>query len=283
MKTLVLANQKGGVGKSAIATQFSFFLAHRGKRVLHLDLDHQGNSSTPIIKSGLAAVAGCCASDVLAGADMKMPDAAFVVVAGDMALGSLERQPERHNAYVAALRNFLQERDAHFDVCLIDTNPNPDIRYAAALIAADFLLSPVELNQEALDGIGALLHHQRYGLHKIVRVMNPGLKLVGLLPNMVEATPFQRANLAQLVAEHSELLISLNGEIGRYAFVPTRTAIAEAQAIGVPLWQLRQPVPAAQAGVVAPLSMPLRTAGREAWRDLKPVFEEIERRIGMGC
>ena len=47
--------------------------------------------------------------------------------------------------------------DAAFDVCVIDTNPNPDIRLIAALASADFVLSPIQLNQEAIDGVRALL------------------------------------------------------------------------------------------------------------------------------
>ena len=282
MKTLVLANQKGGVGKSAIATQFAFFMAHRGKRVLHVDLDHQGNSSTAIIKSGLAKVAAYSASEVLAGGVTALPDAAFVVIAGDTVLSTLERQPCRHNAFVASLRDFLHAVAGHFDVCVIDTNPNPDIRYAAALIVADFLLSPVELNQEALDGILALLDHPRYGMYKIKRVMNPELRFIGLLPNLVEATPFQRANLAQLVTSYARFLIALPGGSHRYAFVPARTAIAEAQACGSPLWQLRYAVSSPEEGAIDPKTMPLRTAAREAWREVRPVFDEIERQMEMG-
>lgn len=282
MKTLVVANQKGGVGKSAIAAQFSFYLAYCGQRVLHLDLDHQQNSSTPIIKSGRACAASFSTSDLLAGVPADLPDAAFVVVAGDAVLSSLERQPERHNDFVTALRAFLDAVSDRFDVCVVDTNPNPDIRYAAALITGDFVLSPVELNQEAIDGIAALLNHPRYGFHKIKKVMNPRLELIGILPNMVEATPFQRANFAQLVGAFSQLLISLPGEVARFAFIPTRTAIAEAQAAGVPLWLLRQAVPQAQSGTVDPESMPVRSAAREAWREVRPVFEEVARRMGIG-
>jgi chromosome partitioning protein len=281
MKTLVLANQKGGVGKSFVATQFPFHLAERGNRVLHIDLDHQRNSSTPLIKSGMVAVAPFTSADLLRGQATELPAAAFVVVPGDIALSSLERQPERHNSYVERLNEFLDAESAAFDICVIDTNPNPDIRYAAALICADFVLSPVQLNQEALDGIGALLHHPRYGIHKIRERMNPALHLIGILPNMVEATPFQRANLTQLVTAHHHLLIALPGETPRYAFVPTRTAIAEAQAAGVPLWQLRQPAPAGQTVATDAPAMPLRTAARDAWREVRPVFEELERRMRM--
>ena len=48
MKTLVLCNQKGGVGKSAVATLLAHHLAHRGQRVLAIDLDHQGNFTKPL-------------------------------------------------------------------------------------------------------------------------------------------------------------------------------------------------------------------------------------------
>ena len=54
MKTLVLCNQKGGVGKSAVATLLAHHLAHRGYRVLAIDLDHQGNFSKPLRMSGRA-------------------------------------------------------------------------------------------------------------------------------------------------------------------------------------------------------------------------------------
>lgn len=282
MKTLVLANQKGGVGKSFLATQITFFLAERGKRVLHVDLDHQGNSSQPLIKSGLARIAGFTASDLLAGANAALPDAALVVVAGDVALSNLERQADQHNAYVNRLGDFLADVAPYFDVCIVDTNPNPDIRYAAALIVADFVVSPVELNQEAIAGIAALLDHPRYGFDRIKALLNPRLELIGILPNMVEATPFQRANFAALVRMHAHLLIRLDGTEQRYAFIPTRTAIAEAQAAGVPVWRLRQVLPVSSVGEVDPMPMPVRTAAREAWREIRPVFEEIERRMQLG-
>ena len=60
---------------------------------------------------------------------------------------------------------------------MIDTHPNPDIRVIAALASADFVLSPIQLNQEAIDGVRALLHHQRVGIHKIKALLNPKLTL----------------------------------------------------------------------------------------------------------
>ncbi len=57
MKTLVLANQKGGVGKSAVATLLSHYFVRHGRRVLAIDLDHQGNFCAPLIMSKRACVA----------------------------------------------------------------------------------------------------------------------------------------------------------------------------------------------------------------------------------
>jgi chromosome partitioning protein len=282
MKTLVLANQKGGVGKSFVDCQLSYYLVQSGLRVLNLELDHQKNSSKSISLSGRAQVSGFTASDVLAGRAGEVPDARFVLIAGDDELSSLERQPDRHNDFVNALKTFLDSMSGRFDICVIDTNPNPDIRYAAALITADYLLSPIELNQEAIDGIGSLLHHKRYGFRKIKQVLNERLELIGILPNMVEATPFQKGNFSQLVTAYSSLLIPVpSAGPQRFAFIPNRTAIAEAQAAGVPLWLLRQAVPDAQIGKIAPDSMPIRTSARDAWREVKPSFETIAKRMGL--
>lgn len=281
MKILVPANEKGGVGKTAVGCQFTFYLVAQGLRVLHIDLDHQQNASRPFALNGTAALASFTSTDLLLGRAGALPQTPFVSIQGDERLSTLERLPDQHNGMVNALKDFLDAVANDFDVCVIDTNPNPDIRYAAALICAHFLLSPIELNQEAIDGIGALLHHKRYGFYKVRQVLNNKLALLGILPNMVEATPFQRANFAQLIAAYAHLLIPLDGEPARYACIPNRTAIAEAQAAGVPLWQLRQAAQAGQSSGAAAESLPVRSSARDAWREIKPVFETIARRMGL--
>lgn len=282
MKTLVLANQKGGVGKSAVGCQYAYYLVHLGKRVLYLDFDHQMNSTKALVTSGKAAVASFTASQLLAGEVATLPQGDFVIVQGDDVLSTLERQPEKHNDFVNSVKAFLDSVADRFDVCVIDTNPNPDIRYAAALVTGDYVLSPIQLNQEAIDGIGSLLNHKRYGYRKIKQVVNKKLELIGILPNLVESTPFQKANFEQLATAFAQLLIPIETKGKKsFAFIPTRTAIAEAQAGGVPLWQLRQAVPEDQKGKIDPATMPVRTSAREAWREIKPAFDEITKRMGI--
>jgi chromosome partitioning protein len=210
MKTLVLANQKGGVGKSAIACQLAYYLTERSAKVLFLEFDHQLNSSKALLKSGKGA------------------QAPFIIVPGDLDLQGLERQPTAHNAFVNALKAFLDRNAERFDICIIDTNPNPDIRYASALVNATYVLSPIQLNQEAIDGIGALLNHSRYGIRKIKAALNPGIDFIGVLPNMVEPTPFQRSNLEQVVKGFHQLLIPVAIEPTKYALLAKRSIVAEA-------------------------------------------------------
>jgi len=258
MKTLVLANQKGGVGKSAVACQFAYFVSEiMQKRVLFIDLDHQANSTKAIHTSELATVSAIHSAQVLSERVGAVEDASFVLVPSDDTLSKMEKQPDKHNHFATNLQAFLKSVADKFDVCVIDTNPNPDIRMTAALVVADYVLSPIQLNQEALDGIGAL----RNDVAKIKAAINPKLHLIGILPNLVEVTPFQKANLQQLTQYFGKLMVQLDN--GRPAVIQTRTAVAEAQAAGKPIWKLG------------------KTSARDAWVQIKPVFEKVASEMGV--
>jgi chromosome partitioning protein len=252
VKTLVLANHKGGVGKSAVATMLAHLFAQRGLRVLAIDLDHQGNFSSPLERSARAAQAEVTSDALLTTAVSAVPRASFVLVPSGQALIGLERQAAMHSPFARNLRSFLRAVAEAFDICVVDTNPNPDIRVIAALASADHVLSPIQLNQEAMDGVAALLNHERVGLRKIKAVLNPKLNLIGLLPTMVEATPLQRANLIQVVQRYRQLLIPIGPDPGQAASIPRRSAVAEAQADGEVLWEMK------------------KTAARDAWKEMAP-------------
>ena len=83
MKILVLANQKGGVGKSAVGCQLAYYLALLGQRILFLDMDHQKNSSKALKLSARAMVASFTTSQLLNGQSGVLPDADFVLVQGE--------------------------------------------------------------------------------------------------------------------------------------------------------------------------------------------------------
>jgi chromosome partitioning protein len=258
MKTLVLANQKGGVGKTAIACQLGYFLVeYLKKRVLIIDLDHQGNTSKNIIMSKLATISEITANQLLTDPVTTVEEGSFVMIPSHGDLLKLERREEAHNQFATNLKLFLNEMDDRFDVAIIDTNPNPDIRVLASLVVGDFVLSPIQLNQEAVDGIAAL----RAQVLKIQSTLNKDLRFIGLLPNLVEPTPFQRANFEQLCTAFASLFIRLDD--GRMAAIPSRTAVAEAQAMGAPIWTLQ------------------KTSSRDAWMHLKPIFQKVAHTMGV--
>lgn len=240
MKTLVLANQKGGVGKSAVATLLAHYLRQQGLRVLAVDLDHQANFSQPLIQSRRVSVAAVTADRLLTQAGVALPAGDFVLVQGHRELLMLERQPALHTPFARNFRSVLASADAAFDVCIVDTNPNPDIRVIAALASADFVVSPVQLNQEAMSGVNMLLNHERLGIRRIKAILNPKLHLIGLLPNLVEPNPFQRANFVQVLQKYHPILIRLGDGPGAFASIPRRSCIAEAQASGEVLWEMKK-------------------------------------------
>lgn len=260
MKVLTVANQKGGVGKTAVISQLSFYIAlKRAKRVLFLDFDHQANASKVLRNSNHATVAGITTSQIIMDGltSLGVGDAAFVVVPADDRLKRLEKTSDKHNEFAGNLKKFLTAVDEDFDLCVIDTNPNPDVRMTIALVMSDYVLSPIQLNQEALDGIGSL-----YGdIKKIKAALNPKIELIGILPNLVENTPFQKGNLKQLIESYSQLLIPMKG--GSFCHIPTRTAVAEAQAAAAPIWSLG------------------KSSARDAWKIIEPVFDTVSLKIGV--
>ena len=258
MKTLVISNQKGGVGKSAVLTQFAYYLADKlGLRVLVIDTDAQGNTSKSIRMSGLATEAEHKASDYFTKKGLALPNANFVLIPGDAGLIGLEKNGTQHNAFATNLRDLIQRASKAFDVCLIDTNPTPDIRMTAALVVSDFVLSPIQMNQEAIDGISALMRDVK----AVQGRLNTKLRLIGLLPNLVTPTPFQRGNFKELAEQYGQLLIKM-GSNG-YAHLKERTAVAEAQAAGIPIYKST------------------KTSARDAWREWEDVFNHIAKTMGV--
>ena len=103
----------------------------------------------------------------------------------------------------------------------------------------------------------ALLNHPTVGIRKIRTVLNPQLNIIGLLPTLVESTPYQRANFVQVAQHYGPMLIRLSERSGHFAHLPKRSAIAEAQGDGQVLWDMK------------------KTAARDAWREIEPTLARI--------
>lgn len=145
MKTLAIINEKGGVGKSFIATQFALFCRFKlGNRVLVVDLDQQRNTSDILINSGL-----CVPTDTTAGLIMKngglvKAEEPFMVIPGDDNL--LELESMRDAAGIT--QNLYSALDAvsdNFDLCIIDCSPSADVRQLIVLSLSTHYLIPFQI------------------------------------------------------------------------------------------------------------------------------------------
>ncbi|MBN1679337.1 MAG: ParA family protein [Anaerolineae bacterium] len=183
-RTLVIANQKGGVGKSTSVMNLGVALAERGLRVLLIDLDPQG---------GLTAAFGIDTYDIRRSAFSLVMHShislarvmrpvrervALVPASIDLAAGEihLASKPDR----ALRLRQSLQRSRIPFDYILIDTPPGLGIMNANGLVAADEVFIPVQCQYLAMRGVRALMDT----VVRIKNSINPTLRLCGLFGTM---------------------------------------------------------------------------------------------------
>lgn len=226
MKIVVVANQKGGTGKSTVACHIGFHYLDIGKRVLFMDCDPQANSSKTMRRVG--TVASVKASqffakdlfDIEAGKGM-------TVVEADGKLADVQR--EGGGCFRPQLQRFADK----FDVCIIDTAPSANILQIAPLTVADFVLSPVEMEDYSMDGVTNMIRtilgvKQRY---------NPTMEFLGMVPNRLKGTSTrQKAALTQLLQKFPQYVFA--AELG--AKIGDRQAIPEALSEGLPVWKLKK-------------------------------------------
>ncbi len=225
MSTIVFTNQKGGPGKSTLAVLYAHWLADKQReRVAVIDLDSQRNSS----KTLSAFDCGVAATELFAPAPIVVPAEApgeLVLFAGARGLIDLERA--KPDVVIPAFRQQLAALNQTFDAVVIDTPPALGVRMSAALIAADYVACPIELEEYSIDGVTDMLKT----VFGVRQKYNPCLQLLGIIANRFNPhSPRQKEALAHLIAHYEEFVIP--------AKISTRSAIPEALAAGVPVWRL---------------------------------------------
>ena len=180
MKTLSIANQKGGVGKSTLAVHLAYAAMDAGHRVLLIDMDNQGSLSLTFPPSP-GAVPGMLASSLFdkeadAAGSPEAVNEKLSIIRADNGLLAADKLD---NGGIRLPRIALRRFSGDFGICLVDTPPLLGIRLLAALAASDSVVTPVSVGLYELAGVAKLME-----TIQVVRVQgyNPGLRHLGILP-----------------------------------------------------------------------------------------------------
>ena len=224
---IAVTNQKGGVGKTTTTVNLAYFLAKKGLKTLIVDFDPQGNASSGlgIDKQNLA----CTMSDVLLG-QKQLVDIIIATKHKNLSiapstphLANTEAEMSSADGKFVRLRHALQSV-GDYDFILIDCPPALSLLTVNSLIAARYLILPVQTEFYALEGLGQLLETV-----KLVRKkLNPTLDLLGVLPTMVDS----RTTLSGQVVD--EIKKYFPGKVFT-TMIPRNVRLAEAPSHGLPV------------------------------------------------
>lgn len=208
MKTIAVANQKGGIGKTTVARHLMFYAMDAGLRVLGVDLDIQGNFTTSFQNirnaNGLELPSSyLSASGLFEAGNNEQP-----IICGK-GLSLVPANPEILITERSDLETVIRAGQAKFaqladdyDICVIDTGPSVSNLLIVALSVADFAVSPCKPDRDAIAGLVAFFSN--VNRVKTEGNLNPNLAPLGVLPNQVN----------QKRAYHRDVLEEMKGAWG---------------------------------------------------------------------
>lgn len=227
-RIIAIASQKGGVGKTTTAINLSACLAEAGKKVLTIDMDPQGNTSSGlgldkenIENTVYELMLGECTvqeSVHVTGIENLM------IIPSNMNLAGAEIELLGINEKEYILKNEINLVKDDYDYLIIDCPPSLNILTINAMTTADSVLVPIQCEYYALEGLTQLMHT----INLVQQRLNPSLHMEGVIFTMYDA----RTNLSLQVVENVKN--NLNTNIYK-TIIPRNIRLAEAPSHGLPI------------------------------------------------
>lgn len=227
-KVIAIANQKGGVGKTTTAVNLSSCLAFKGKKVLIIDIDPQGNTTSGLgidKKSINKSIYDVLINDEDIEStlidtpveNLKICPSNIQLAGAEVELVSVISRETRMKAAVASIRE-------KFDFVLIDCPPSLGLLTVNSLTAADTVLVPIQCEYYALEGLSQLMNTVKL----VQKHLNPNLDVEGVVLTMFDA----RTNLSIQVVE--EVKRHFKNKVYR-TIIPRNVRLSEAPSYGLPI------------------------------------------------
>ena len=226
-KIISVANQKGGVGKTTTTINLSTMLAKKGKKVLLIDADPQGNATSGV---GAEKEVEYSTYDILV-SDVEIVQALektiiknLLVCPSNINLAGAEVELVSMMSIEQRLKEKLEEIKDKFDYILIDCPPSLGLITLNAFTASDSVLIPVQCEYYALEGLGQLLNT----INLVKKHLNKNLEIEGALLTMYDA----RTNLSNQVVKEVKKYF---GDKVYKTVIPRNVRLSEAPSYGMPI------------------------------------------------
>ena len=227
-RIIAIANQKGGVGKTTTSINLSSCIAAKGKKVLVVDIDPQGNTTSGYgiekndldntiyeLMLGDCSIEDCIIKDVIE--NISILPSNVNLAAAEIELIGVDKKE-----YI--LKNEIDWVKDRYDYIIIDCRPSLSLLTVNAMTTADSVLVPIQCEYYALEGLSQLIHT----VNLVKERLNPNLEMEGVVFTMYDS----RTNLSAQVVENVKS--HLNQKVYR-TVIPRNIRLAEAPSYGQPI------------------------------------------------